>query len=240
MTGLEDDILGAYCFLCNNFNFASRKDEIILVGYSRGAFTVRCLANFISCVGLLRRKNLPFLYSLFNEWAQAGNAGETAILRKKIEKIPEFSHCINVEIKVLAEWDTVSSMRSTKFSFVQDTVPDRVCHAFFALSLHEKRLNFQPIPWKQATKKTKTVEQCAFLGCHGDVGGGNLDAGLSTVTLLWMVAKIRAVCDAVFDEEALLQTMLPHASPCAEPDVSSVDEASTSGKQSVQNPPTKV
>ncbi|KAI3538699.1 hypothetical protein CABS02_11663 [Colletotrichum abscissum] len=45
--GLTSNILNAYCFICNNFNFASGLDEIILTGFSRGAFTVRCLANFI-------------------------------------------------------------------------------------------------------------------------------------------------------------------------------------------------
>lgn len=115
------------------------------------------------------------------------------------------------KIKVLAEWDTVSALKSSDFSFVQYTVPAMVKNAFFALSLDEKRFSFQPMPWKKATKD-QNVKQCAFTGCHGDIGGGNEDAGLSTVSLLWMVAKIEAACKAAFDPQALLQTMLPRPS----------------------------
>lgn len=209
-TGLEDDILGAYCFLCNNFNFASRKDEIILVGFSRGAFTVRCLADFISQVGLLRRVNLPFLRQLFEAWAQEGSEDTREGFEKRISNIKKLSY--QADISVLAEWDTVSALWGRKFAFDYRTVPAKVRHAFFALALHEKRRSFSPIPWMWA-RENQEVKQCAFTGCHGDVGGGNHDAGLSTVSLLWMVANIEKAVGAdhdVFDEDALLQTMLPH------------------------------
>lgn len=200
--------------MCNNFNFASKKDQIILVGFSRGAFTVRCLADFISQIGLLRRKNLPFLNSLFLEWSQEKDKSQREKFKERIESLnaskkKKFSYFAKID--VLAEWDTVSALKSSDFSFVQYTVPAVVKNAFFALSLDEKRFSFQPMPWKLATENQE-VKQCAFAGCHGDIGGGNEDAGLSTVSLLWMVAKIEAACEAAFDPEALLQTMLPRPS----------------------------
>ena len=64
MLSQEDIIIGrdldAYCFICNNCNGRSVLDEITLAGFSRGAFTARCLARFIKDVGLLRRSGLVF------------------------------------------------------------------------------------------------------------------------------------------------------------------------------------
>ncbi|KAF3197803.1 hypothetical protein TWF679_002638 [Orbilia oligospora] len=223
-SGLEQDILRAYCFLCNNFNFRSQKDEIILVGYSRGAFTVRCLADFVSCVGLIRRKNLPFLSILFKRWAEARGDEEKGLLRERIVKLnendqanqgdnltqrPRFSYF--AKIAVLAEWDPVSSVGFLgwkKFSVVSDTVPDAVQNAIVAIALDERRGSFEPMPWRYK-KDYQSVSQFAFRGCHEDIGGGSVNAALSTISLLWVVSRITSVCDARFDTETLLQMIHP-------------------------------
>jgi uncharacterized protein (DUF2235 family) len=208
---LEENILSAYCFLCNNYNFCAQKDEIILVGYSRGAFTVRCLADFISQVGLLRQKNLPFLSVLFKRRRATIKPDERKAMKREIRQInPDFS--LPVKVTVLAEWDTISSIGHIglrkKFSFVNDVVPDEVQNAFLAIALNERRGSYRPMPWTRARHGTN-VAQCGFSGCHGDVGGGNLDIGLSTISLLWMVAKVEGACQASFDREALLQMIQP-------------------------------
>lgn len=64
------------------------------------------------------------------------------------------------------------------------------------------------MPWKRFTGEAR-VEKCAFAGCHEDIGGGYIDAGLSTVSLLWMVAKIQEASGAEFDLESLIQTLYP-------------------------------
>lgn len=208
--GVTASILNAYCFLCNNYNFLSKRDEIILVGYSRGAFTVRCLAAFISDVGLIRRKKLPFLRAIFKRWM--GDQDMRNSVKEMVSELNaagespcQFSSL--VRIKVLAEWDTVSAMlslRSHPLSFVQNEVPSAVENAFFALALHEKRPTFSPMIWRTCNRGT-VVRQCAFMGCHGDVGGGNPDSGLSTISLLWMIAQIESVSFVKFDSEALFQ-----------------------------------
>lgn len=115
-----------------------------------------------------------------------------------------------VRIKVLAEWDTVSAMsapfslKPRPLSFVQNEVPSAVENAFFALALHEERPTFSPMIWKTCNPGT-VVRQCAFMGCHADVGGGNPDSGLSTIALLWMIAQIESVSYAKFDNEGLFQ-----------------------------------
>ncbi len=49
--GLDDDVLGAYRFLCRAYE---KGDRIWLFGFSRGAYTVRVLAAFVHVIGLLR------------------------------------------------------------------------------------------------------------------------------------------------------------------------------------------
>ena len=48
--GLDDEILGAYIFLAEQYEDG---DAIFLFGFSRGSYTVRALAAFIHMVGLL-------------------------------------------------------------------------------------------------------------------------------------------------------------------------------------------
>ncbi|KAI0536341.1 hypothetical protein GGR58DRAFT_475717 [Xylaria digitata] len=209
--GLEEDILNAYCFLCNNYNFTAQNDEIILIGFSRGAFTVRCLADFISQVGLLQRKTLPFLSVLFNRWMDAKEEQERRKMKVEIRKMSqEFS--LPVKITVLAEWDTVSAIGHIglrkKLSFMEETVPENVQNAFLAIALNERRGSFKPMVYTRAHRGAN-VSQILFSGCHADIGGGNLDAGLSTVSLLWMAAKVQGACQASFDRGALLQMVQP-------------------------------
>ncbi|KAI0554544.1 hypothetical protein F4679DRAFT_596478 [Xylaria curta] len=210
-SGLEEDILNAYCFLCNNYNFSSQNDEIILVGFSRGAFTVRCLADFISQVGLLQRKTLPFLSVLFQRWMGMKEEPDRERMKSEIRKMNQ-TFSVPVKITVLAEWDTVSAIGHVgwrkKFSFMKETVPENVQNAFLAIALNERRGSFKPMVYTRARLGTN-VAQCVFSGCHSDIGGGNLDAGLSTVSLLWMAAKIQGACRASFDHGALLQMVQP-------------------------------
>ncbi|KAJ8125815.1 hypothetical protein O1611_g7821 [Lasiodiplodia mahajangana] len=117
-----------------------------------------------------------------------------------------------VKITVLAEWDTVSAIGHLgwrkKFSFMRETVPENVQNAFLAIALNERRGSFKPMVYTKARSGTN-VAQCAFSGCHSDIGGGNLDAGLSTVSLLWMAAKVQGACKVSFDRGALLQMIQP-------------------------------
>ncbi|KAI1126455.1 hypothetical protein F5Y10DRAFT_293846 [Nemania abortiva] len=209
--GLEEDILNAYCFLCNHYNFGAQNDEIILIGFSRGAFTVRCLADFISQVGLLQRKSLPFLSVLFQRWMHAKEEADREKMKVDIRRMRD-SFSLPVKITVLAEWDTVSAIGHVgwrkKFSFMKETVPENVQNAFLAIALNERRGSFKPMVYTRA-RRGINVAQCAFSGCHSDIGGGNLDAGLSTVSLLWMAAKVQGACKVSFDRGALLQMVQP-------------------------------
>jgi len=164
-------------------------------------------------MGLIRRKNLFLLPNVFESWCRG---------KGKVDpKYRDAEISLPVRIKVLAEWDTVSALWGSRFEFVQGEVPSAVDNAFMAIALDERRLSFQPMLWTKrgqpierwtiSCEQTveRTFEQCLFTGHHGDIGGGNADAGLSTIALLWMISRIQKVSDAAFDRGALLQAILP-------------------------------
>lgn len=66
----------AYGFLANNFNPQSQADlkdeskaidEIVLLGFSRGAFTARAISSLISDVGLLTKRGMEEFWGIFED-----------------------------------------------------------------------------------------------------------------------------------------------------------------------------
>ncbi|AEO53642.1 hypothetical protein MYCTH_2295258 [Thermothelomyces thermophilus ATCC 42464] len=68
-SGLDEKVKEAYSFLCHNYDERGG-DEIILIGFSRGAFTVRCIASLIASVGLLTKTSLSQLPRIYPLWKQ--------------------------------------------------------------------------------------------------------------------------------------------------------------------------
>ena len=81
--GVAQDIAETYRFVCDNYEPG---DEIVLVGFSRGAFTARSVADMICNVGLLNRAGLDRLpdvfkdYETWQEWAKEDRFDETQYL----------------------------------------------------------------------------------------------------------------------------------------------------------------
>ncbi|KAL2133501.1 hypothetical protein VTI74DRAFT_2266 [Chaetomium olivicolor] len=63
--GVVRDIAESYRFICDNFN---PKDEIILIGFSRGAFTARSVAAMVCSLGFLNRSGLDQFPHIFNDY----------------------------------------------------------------------------------------------------------------------------------------------------------------------------
>jgi uncharacterized protein (DUF2235 family) len=63
--GISEHVREAYAFLCHNYRDG---DEIILLGFSRGAFTARTIAAMISDMGLLSMRGMTYFYPIFKDW----------------------------------------------------------------------------------------------------------------------------------------------------------------------------
>ena len=68
--GLDQDIREVYNFLCTNYVDG---DDIMLVGFSRGAFTARSVADMVASVGLLTPEGLDRFYAIFEDYENMGN-----------------------------------------------------------------------------------------------------------------------------------------------------------------------
>jgi hypothetical protein len=63
-TGISENIREVYSFIAANY---TPGDEIVLIGFSRGAFTVRSVASIIRDIGLLTRRGMEFFYPIFKD-----------------------------------------------------------------------------------------------------------------------------------------------------------------------------
>ena len=120
LQGISENIRVAYAFIAKNYQPG---DEIILIGFSRGAFTARSIAGFISAVGLLTSKAMVDFYPIFLDWENQVNPEFKQIPAKIFNHRPVYKKFTAKEyvdalasagltrpivpIKAVAVWDTV-------------------------------------------------------------------------------------------------------------------------------------
>ena len=63
--GLAENIREAYSFIANNW---APGDEIFLIGFSRGAYTARSVADLIGVMGLLTKAGMADFYAIFKDY----------------------------------------------------------------------------------------------------------------------------------------------------------------------------
>ena len=82
---ISEHIREAYAFLANNFDPATQnelddetkpRDEIVLLGFSRGSFMARAIASLISDVGLLTRIGMENFWGICGDWMKQDMPGE--------------------------------------------------------------------------------------------------------------------------------------------------------------------
>ena len=217
--GIDENILSAYKFIMWNYEPG---DEIYLFGFSRGAYTARSIAGLIRNCGILRKMDLNLIkeaYAIYRNRSDTSKPGSDAALKFKADNSYEV-----LNIKFIGVWDTVGALgipinsfqirNKHKYAFHDTTLSSIVDNAFHALSIDEKRGNFQPALWTRsqsagARNTPQTLEQRWFAGTHSNVGGGYLNEGLSDIALKWLVDKSKAT-GLVFEDD-FLQTIKPNS-----------------------------
>jgi len=200
--GLDGDILGAYRFICEEFE---SDDRIYLFGFSRGAYTVRALAGFIHMVGLLPRDQLNVANYALTAYKRSSQANNFSIAWN-------FSRVIGgrrTTIKFLGVWDTVASIlvpRPDRLVPALQTLPytrtNKSVEVFrHAMAIDERRRMFRLNRWIEpqpfvanpfdatAPETEQDIKQVWFAGVHADIGGGypELQSGLSKFPLAWLI-----------------------------------------------------
>lgn len=218
--GIKAKILEAYRFLVTAYEPG---DEIFFLGFSRGAYTVRSAFGLIRNSGLLKREfahKVEDAYALYRRRDDDSHpdAVESQLFRRSFSWEPR-ARCIGV-------WDTVGALGlpvggllrfiNRRWRFHDMTLSSYVDNAFQALSIDERRKPFRPCVWEQSPKASgQVLEQVWFAGVHSNVGGSYPQAGLSDITLLWMMNRVEA-CGLAIDRHCLEMNDHPRPDPSGE------------------------
>jgi hypothetical protein len=123
--------------------------------------------------------------------------------------LSEFSSSVAEQIRLGAlgiplPW---SAKNVKPYSFVNTKVAQHVQHAFHALAIDEHRNLFSPTLWEQPDEphKLNVLKQCWFPGSHSNIGGSWPDAGISNISLAWMISQLEDTDGGIlsFDPEYL-------------------------------------
>ncbi|SEN90664.1 Uncharacterized alpha/beta hydrolase domain [Rhodospirillales bacterium URHD0017] len=196
-------------------------DELFLLGFSRGAFTVRVLA------ALLWRFGLPQPGTDVRRWVHE------RLAEMQCEPTFDPSRRFPVQTHFLGLWDTVKSygfIRPVRFFHLRHN--PGVFNVRHALALDEKRSSFQcttwggldrdlnqrdgrrpcsPRAWKPEPNAQQTVKEVWFRGCHSDIGGGSRERQNAEITLRWMLREARD-CGLVLKMEG--DALVASPDPC--------------------------
>ena len=107
-------------------------------------------------------------------------------------------HPVKPPIRFLGLWDCVPAFGIASLpwnlGWSLDVPPD-VEHCYHALSLDERRHTFRlyrPKVLGRPSDAPKSLWEVWFAGVHSDVGGGNMNRGLSSIALNWMFKNAMA------------------------------------------------
>ncbi|HEY6448653.1 MAG TPA: DUF2235 domain-containing protein [Acidobacteriaceae bacterium] len=208
--GIDKEVTDAYEWLIENYEPGA---QLFIFGFSRGAFTARSLAGFISKCGLLQAGSPVSLSQMFERYRK-GTATSILKLATALESglsqedklIKAYSQSIPVWFQGV--WDTVGTLgvpvpffpkvSREDFAFLETDLRINDTHAYHALAIDEHREAFAPTLWVKSTPKEGEcppprdldhVEQRWFAGAHANVGGGYEDDLLAEVPLCWMMSK---------------------------------------------------
>lgn len=188
-------------------------DRIYLFGFSRGAFTARSLAGFITKRGLLNPEKLSttklldqavhYEYGRYRDCYRPvlaekilGKPRETSDERYEKHPLPQAPETL---VHFIGVWDTVDAVGLPfhladvvntflyRFKFPDYRLSTQVHQACHALSIDDQRRAFAPLLWNERGEPAGRIEQVWFAGVHSNVGGGYPKQGMSLVSLEWMM-----------------------------------------------------
>ena len=213
--GLFDQIKDGYQFIVNQYKPG---DQVIITGFSRGAFSARCLAGFVATCGVLKSRILDLgdlrdrhaindLWSLYKHRSDSPAAKAAMADFRKDECHPLDSRTISA----VGVWDTVGSLgipwevfeghefaskldqhERRLLEFLDTELPAGVAKGYHAVALDEQRVPFIPTLWTGPRLNDGSIQQVWFAGSHSNVGGGFAGTGLSDIALDWMIRRLRA------------------------------------------------
>jgi hypothetical protein len=192
-SSISDECISVYKFIVENY---TDEHEIWLFGFSRGAFTVRCVAGMINNCGIIKRRDeysedevQRLCYEVFRTYRSnlpidAPKSDECKRWRGLVDRVWQ----VKRPIRFMGCIDTVGALGIPRlnagigfdwspFEFFDQNVSSVVQYTYHAPALHDRLWIFQPclvFPAKEEDgyeRSDKTVvRQKWFPGTHYDVG----------------------------------------------------------------------
>ena len=183
------ECINVYKFIVENY---TDEHEIWMFGYSRGAFTLRCVAGMINNCGILRRleeyttKEVDRLcYELFRTYrsempSDAPKSTECERVRSNVHRVWQ----VKQPIRFMGLIDTVGALGIprlnagigidwSRFEFFDQHASSVIQHVYHAPALHDRLWTFQPCPILPSTSESchgQVVKEMWLPGTHYDVG----------------------------------------------------------------------
>ncbi len=196
--GLHKNIMDDYRYIVQNYQPG---DELYLFGFSRGAYTIRCLCGLINNCGIVTRPDAALIQQAFNHYKRSGTAYAPRG-KKSVEFREQHSHPSR-EVKFVGVWDTVGAMGiplsflglfDDKDEFYDTKIGRNVRIARHAMAIDEHRSDFEPTVWN--LRENMDMKQVWFCGAHSNIGGSykpDRDGSLlSDIALAWMLGEAKA------------------------------------------------
>ena len=203
---LEDHIRDVYLWLAERYE---EKDKVCLLGFSRGAFTVRCVASMLKNPGLVKFGQDKSLQTKRRAVERAYKAYANSDKKENFCMPNDQFHNNGepVPVEFLGVWDTVGALgipdeleiinllfdRKDRWGFHNTALSDNVKTARHAMAIDEIRASFTVCRWDPDSfcSNDVDVEEKWFPGVHGDIGGGYSDSSLSDLALDWMIDQAK-------------------------------------------------
>ena len=216
--GTLENVADAYGFIVERYRPG---DRIYLVGFSRGALTVRLIGGLLHRIGVLRPDAIslvPYALELYGQHLTLiPDKDKRCQARAVIEEFRKtFCFDGSVCIRFLGAWDTVKSFGVlTPQSFPHMRHNPSVRTVRHAIALDERRRFFIFTSWgglrdfvEAGPPGNQEVEEVWFAGDHADIGGGHPEneSGLSWYSFRWMVGEAR-YAEVKFDDKKLSKMM---------------------------------
>ncbi|KAJ8117927.1 hypothetical protein OPT61_g971 [Boeremia exigua] len=187
-SSIGDECVSVYRFIVEHY---TDDHEVWLFGFSRGAFTVRCVAGMINNCGIIHRQKETLTseqvdklcYEVFRTYRStlpidAPQSEQSRRRRHNADKVWQ----VKQPIRCMSVIDTVGSLGIPRlnagvgidwapFEFFDQHVSTVVQHVRHAPALHDRLWAFQPCLAFPSEKAPNTVvEQVWFPGVHYDLG----------------------------------------------------------------------
>ena len=187
-SAIGDECIEVYRFIVENY---TDDHEIWLFGFSRGAFTVRCVAGMINNCGIIKRQHGTLSsdqvdrlsYEVFRTYRStlpidAPQSEQSKRRRHNADKVWQ----VKQPIRCMSVIDTVGALGIPRlnagigfdwapFEFFDQYVSTVVQHVHHAPALHDRLWAFQPcLAFPNEKAPNTIVKQVWFPGVHYDVG----------------------------------------------------------------------